>query len=172
VIAVGLLVPFGAFDNAVDAFMESRFGIDTGLLVTGSIWLLVGAYMVRFLAAAIGAYEGGLATVTRNVDAAARVLGAGPWGTVRRVHLPVLRPAVATAALIVFVDVAKELPATLILRPFNFDTLAVQAHRLAADERLQGAAVPSLALAALGLIPVLIVMRRMGREAGSGGGAS
>ncbi|TFL18684.1 ABC transporter permease [Jannaschia formosa] len=163
VIAVGLLVPFGAFDNAVDAFMESRFGIDTGLLVTGSIWLLVGAYMVRFLAAAVGAYEGGLATVTHNVDAAARVLGAGLWGTVRRVHLPVLRPAVATAALIVFVDVAKELPATLILRPFNFDTLAVQAHRLASDERLSGAAVPSLALAALGLIPVVILMRRMGR---------
>jgi iron(III) transport system permease protein len=162
-------VPFGAFDNAVDAVMEARFGIDTGLLVTGSIWLLVGAYMVRFLAASLGAYESGLATVTRNVDAAARVLGTGVWGTVSRVHLPVLRPAVATAALIVFVDVAKELPATLILRPFNFDTLAVQAHRLASDERLQGAAVPSLMLAALGLIPVLLVMRRMGRGAGGAG---
>ena len=168
VIAVGLLVPFGAFDNAVDAVMEARFGLDTGLLITGSIWLLIGAYMVRFLAAALGAYESGLTTVTHNVDAAARVLGAGLWGTVRRVHLPVLRPAVATAALIVFVDVAKELPATLILRPFNFDTLAVQAHRLASDERLSGAAVPSLALAALGLIPVLILMRRMGRKGGGG----
>ncbi|WP_220749069.1 MULTISPECIES: iron ABC transporter permease [Jannaschia] len=166
VIAVGLLVPFGAFDNALDAFMEARFGIDTGLLITGSIWLLIGAYMVRFLAAAVGAYESGLSTVTHNVDAASRVLGAGVWGMVRRVHLPVVRPAVATAALIVFVDVAKELPATLILRPFNFDTLAVQAHRLASDERLQGAAVPSLALAALGLIPVLILMRRMGRDRG------
>jgi iron(III) transport system permease protein len=168
VIAVGLLVPFGAFDNAVDAFMESRFGIDTGLLVTGSIWLLVGAYMVRFLAAAVGAYESGLSTVTHNVDSAARVLGAGLWGTVGRVHLPVLRPAVGTAALIVFVDVAKELPATLILRPFNFDTLAVQAHRLASDERLSGAAVPSLMLAALGLIPVILLMRRM-RRVGAGG---
>ena len=169
VIAVGLLVPFGAFDNAVDAVMEARFGIDTGLLVTGSIWLLVAAYAIRFLAAAIGAYESGLATVTRNVDAASRVLGAGAWGLVRRVHLPVLRPAVATAALIVFVDVAKELPATLILRPFNFDTLAVQAHRLASDERLEGAAVPSLALVALGLVPVLLLMRRMGREGGGTG---
>ena len=169
VVAVGLMVPFGAFDNAVDAFMEGRFGIDTGLLVTGSIWLLVGAYAVRFLAAALGAYEGGLTTVTANVDAAARVLGAGLWGTVRRVHLPVLRPAVGTAALIVFVDVAKELPATLILRPFDFDTLAVQAHRLASDERLEGAAVPSLALAALGLVPVLLLMRRMRREGGDAG---
>ncbi|MBM2575321.1 iron ABC transporter permease [Jannaschia sp. Os4] len=161
VIAVGLLVPFAAFDNAVDAVMEARFGIDTGLLVTGSIWLLVGAYMVRFLAAAIGAYEGGLATVTANVDAAARVLGQGVWGTVRRVHLPVLRPALVTAGLIVFVDVVKELPATLILRPFDFDTLAVQAYRLAADERLEGAAVPSLVIAAVGLVPVLLLMRRM-----------
>ncbi|WP_179378202.1 ABC transporter permease [Jannaschia marina] len=164
VIAVGLLVPFGAFDNAIDAFMEATFGIDTGLLFTGSIWLLVLAYMIRFLAAAIGAYDGGLATVTHNVDAASRVLGAGVWATMRRVHLPVVRPAVATAALIVFVDVAKELPATLILRPFNFDTLAVQAHRLASDERLQGAAVPSLALALLGLIPVVVLMRRMRRS--------
>ncbi|WP_109565597.1 ABC transporter permease [Jannaschia seohaensis] len=170
VIAVGLLVPFGAFDNAVDAFMEANFGIDTGLLITGSIWLLVGAYMVRFLAAAIGAYESGLSTVTHNVDAAARVLGAGLWGTVARVHLPVLRPAVGTAALIVFVDVSKELPATLILRPFNFDTLAVQAHRLASDERLSGAAVPSLMLAALGLIPVILLMRRMRRSGVGGGG--
>ena len=166
VVAVGLLVPFAAFDNAVDAFMEARFGLDTGLLVTGSIWLLVGAYAVRFLAAALGAYEGGLATVTRNVDAAARVLGAGGWATVRRVHLPVVRPAVLTAATIVFVDVAKELPATLILRPFDVDTLAVQAHRLAADERLQGAAVPSLMLAALGLVPVVLLMRRMRRADG------
>ena len=172
VIAVGLLVPFGAFDNAVDAFMEARFGIDTGLLVTGSIWLLVMAYAIRFLAAAIGAYESGLSTVTRSVDSAARVLGAGVWSMIGRVHLPVLRPAVATAALIIFVDVAKELPATLILRPFNFDTLAVQAHRLASDERLEGAAVPSLALAFLGLIPVLILMRGMRRDDGTGGASS
>ena len=163
VIAVGLLVPFAAFDNAVDRVMEARFGIDTGLLVTGSIWLLVAAYLIRFSAAAIGAYEAGLATVTRNVDAASRVLGEGVWGTVRRVHLPVLRPALLTAGLIVFVDVAKELPATLIMRPFDFDTLAVQAYRLASDERLQGAAVPSLVIAAVGLIPVLLVVRRMGR---------
>ncbi|KIT17553.1 putative 2-aminoethylphosphonate transport system permease protein PhnV [Jannaschia aquimarina] len=163
VIAVGLLVPFAAFDNGLDRLMEARFGIDTGLLVTGSIWLLVAAYMIRFLAAAIGAYEGGLATVTRNTDSAARVLGRGVWGTVRDVHVPTLVPSLMTAALIVFVDVAKELPATLIMRPFNYDTLAVQAYRLASDERLQGAAVPSLVIVAVGLIPVLILCRRIGR---------
>ncbi|MEM8789715.1 MAG: iron ABC transporter permease [Pseudomonadota bacterium] len=163
VIAVGLLVPFAAFDNAVDAFMRARFDISTGLLLTGSIWLLVGAYMIRFLAAALGAYEGGIAQVGPNLDAAARVLGRGVLGTVRRVHLPILTPSLMTAALIVFVDVMKELPATLIMRPFNFDTLAVQAHRLAADERLEGAAVPSLVIAALGLVPVILLCRRIAR---------
>ncbi len=164
VIAVGLLVPFAAFDNAIDAFMEARFGIDTGLLFTGSIWLLVAAYMIRFMAAALNAYDGGQATIHPHMDAVARTLGATPAGLVRRVHLPLLRPSVMTALLIVFVDVMKELPATLIMRPFNFDTLAVQAHRLAADERLSGAAVPSLVIVAVGLLPVLLVCRALGRR--------
>ena len=163
VIAVGLLVPFAALDNAVDGFMREGFGVSTGLLVTGSIWLLVAAYAIRFLAAALGAYEGGQATVNPNMDAAARALGSSPMGTLRRVHLPILTPSLATAALIVFVDVMKELPATLIMRPFNFDTLAVQAHRLASDERLEGAAVPSLVIVAVGLLPVALICRQVGR---------
>ncbi|MBB93322.1 MAG: iron ABC transporter permease [Rhodobacteraceae bacterium] len=164
VIAVGLLVPFAAFDNVLDAFMRARFDISTGLLVTGSIWLMVAAFMVRFLAAALGAYEGGQSTVHANMDAAARSLGQTPWGTLRRVHLPILTPSLLTALLIVFVDVMKELPATLILRPFNFDTLAVQAHRLASDERLEGAAVPSLVILAVGLLPVILICRQVGRR--------
>ena len=164
VIAVGLLVPFAAFDNALDAFMEARLGISTGFLITGSIWLLVGCYMVRFLAAAMGAYEGGLATVHRNMDASARSLGQGPFGTLRLVHIPMLTPSLLTALLIVFVDVMKELPATLILRPFNYDTLAVQAYRLASDERLEGAAVPSLVIVAIGLLPVILICRQVGRH--------
>ncbi|MFP4569959.1 ABC transporter permease [Rhodosalinus sp.] len=164
VIAVGLLVPFAALDNAIDAFMEARFGIDTGLLFTGSIWLLVAAYTIRFMAAALNTYDGGQASLHPNMDAVARTLGATPGGLVRRVHLPILRPSVMTALLIVFVDVMKELPATLIMRPFNFDTLAVQAHRLAADERLSGAAVPSLVIVAVGLLPVALVCRTLGRR--------
>lgn len=163
VIAVGLLVPFAAFDNALDGWMRAQFDISTGLLFTGSIWVLVGAYMIRFLAAALGAYEGGISTISDNMDAAARVLGKGVWGVVARVHLPILTPSLLTAALIVFVDVMKELPATLIMRPFNFDTLAVQAFRLAADERLEGAAVPSLAIAAIGLLPVVLLCRKVRR---------
>ncbi|MEP3330992.1 iron ABC transporter permease [Sedimentitalea sp.] len=164
VIAVGLMVPFAAFDNALDAWMRATFDISTGLLVTGSIWLLVAAYMVRFLAAALGAYEGGQSTVHANMDAASRSLGETPLGTLRRVHLPILTPSLLTALLIVFVDVMKELPATLIMRPFNYDTLAVQAYRLASDERLEGAAVPSLVIVAVGLLPVILICRQVGRN--------
>jgi iron(III) transport system permease protein len=164
VIAVGLMVPFAAFDNALDAWMRSTFDISTGLLITGSIWLLVVAYMVRFLAAALGAYEGGQAIVHVNMDAASRSLGQTPLGTLRRVHLPILAPSLLTALLIVFVDVMKELPATLILRPFNYDTLAVQAYRLASDERLEGAAVPSLVIVAMGVLPVILICRQVRRR--------
>lgn len=164
VIAVGLIVPFAAFDNALDAFMEARFGIDTGLLITGSIWLLIAAYGVRFMAAALSAYDAGLSTINPNVDAVARTLGRTPRSMLRGVHLPILRPSILTGLLIVFVDVMKELPATLIMRPFNFDTLAVQAHRLAADERLNEAAVPSLVIVAVGLLPVIILCYGLGHE--------
>lgn len=162
VIAVGLMVPFARLDNWIDARMEAWFDISTGLLISGSIWLMIAAYMIRFLAAAIGAYDSGLSSVTPNIDAASRVLGRTAWGTARAVHLPILRPSILTALLIVFVDTVKELPATLILRPFNYDTLAVQAFRLASDERLDGAAVPSLMIAAISLIPVALLLSQMG----------
>ncbi len=164
VIGAGLLFPFAAFDNALDAFMEARFGIDTGLLITGSIWLLIIAYMVRFMAVALNAYESGLSTLNANVDAAARSLGASPGRMMRRVHLPILRPSILTALLIVFVDIMKELPATLMLRPFGMETLAVQVHNLAADERLREAAVPSLVIGAVGLLPVALLCWTIGRE--------
>jgi len=167
VIAVGLLFPFARFDNALDAFMEANFAIDTGLLISGSIWLMIIAYMVRFMAVALNTYESGLATINPNVDAVARTLGHSPLPMLRRIHIPVLRPAVLTALLIVFVDVMKELPATLILRPFNYDTLAVQAHRLASDERLQEAAVPSLVIVAVGLIPVALLCWSLSRDSRS-----
>ena len=166
VIAVGLMVPVAALDNALDAFLRASFGVSSGLLLTGSLALLCLAYLVRFSAAALGALDGGLATLPPAIDWVARTLGSGPARTVVRVHLPVMLPSILTAALIVFVDVMKELPATLILRPFNFDTLAVQAHRLAADERLNGAAVPSLVIVAFGLLPVVLVTRAIARGRG------
>ncbi|MFQ8431782.1 ABC transporter permease [Amaricoccus sp. W119] len=159
VIAVGLLVPFAHLDNAIDAIARERFGVSTGLLLTGTIWLLVLAYMARFMAVALNTYDAGMATVSPNIDAVARTLGTRPLALLTRVQIPILKGSLLTAALLVFVDVLKELPATLIMRPFNFDTLAVQAHRLAADERLDQAAVPSLVIAAIGLLPVILVCR-------------
>ena len=163
VIALGLFVPIAFAENAIDAWMRQTFGISTGLFLSGSIALLVMAYMIRFLAAALGAWRAGEMTVTRDLDRAAANLGATPPAILRRIHLPLLRPAVLTAALLVFVDTVKELPATLIIRPFGWDTLAVQAYRLAADERLAGAAIPSLIIVAIGLLPVIMVCRGMRR---------
>lgn len=164
VIAVGLMVPFAAFDNALDAFLETHFGVRSGLLFTGSIWLLIIAYMGRFMAAALNTYSSALDALPGSIDAAARTLGRGPWSVLFRIQVPAVSAAVLTALLIVFVDVMKELPATLILRPFNLDTLAVQAHRLASDERLALAAVPSLVIVAFGLLPVILVCRSLGRK--------
>jgi len=159
VIAIGLLVPFAGLDNAIDAFMRDRFGVSTGLLFTGTIGLLVLAYLTRFMAIALNSFDAGLATVSPNIDAVARTLGRTPRGVLFGVHLPILRGSLLTALLIVFVDVMKELPATMMMRPFNFDTLAVQAYRLASDERLDQAATPSLVIVAAGILPVILVCR-------------
>ena len=161
VIAVGLMVPFAHLDNALASFSKAHFGFSTGLLFTGSIWLLVVAYMVRFMAAALSAFETGITQINPNIDAAARTLGKTPAAMIAKVHLPLMRTSLLTGLLIVFVDAMKELPATLIMRPFNFDTLAVQAHRLASDERLEQAAVPSLVIVAFGLLPVILLCRAL-----------
>ncbi|WP_035267272.1 iron ABC transporter permease [Ahrensia sp. 13_GOM-1096m] len=157
VIAVGLLVPMAAFDNALDAFLREKFDISSGLLLSGSIIILIFAYAVRFMAAALSAFDTGMSAIKPNVDAVARSLGANSMRMFLKVHLPLMRASLLTGLLIVFVDTMKELPATLILRPFNFDTLAVQAYRLASDERLAQAAVPSLIIVAFGLLPVIIL---------------
>ncbi len=164
VIAVGLLIPLATFDNAMDAWARARLGISTGLLLTGSVAALLLGYSVRFMAVALNAVEAGLSTIRPAMDQAARTLGHGPAATLARIHAPLLRGSLLTAALIVFVDVMKELPATLIMRPFNMDTLAVQAYRLAADERLAQAAVPSLVIVAFGFLPVLLLAREIRRS--------
>ncbi len=164
VIAVGLLVPLAAFDNALDAWARETLGVSTGLLLTGTVAALLLGYSVRFMAVALNAVEAGLATIRPAMDQAARTLGHGPAATLARVHAPMLRGSLLTAGLIVFVDVMKELPATLIMRPFNMDTLAVQAYRLAADERLAQAAVPSLVIVGFGFLPVLLLAREIRRS--------
>jgi len=169
IIAVGLLIPLTTFDNALDAWMRATLGISTGLLLTGTIAALVFAYMVRFMAVALNTLEASLGKITLSIDEAARTLGAGTGRLLFRVHLPLISGGVLTAALIVFVDILKELPATLIMRPFNFDTLAIQAYRLASDERLAEASTPSLVIMAVGLLPVLLLSRQIARtRPGSG----
>ncbi|MCR9255940.1 MAG: iron ABC transporter permease [Alphaproteobacteria bacterium] len=164
IIAVGVLISFAWLDNSIDGWMRANLGISTGLLLTGTIAALVFAYLVRFLAVALQAMEASLAKVTPNMDSAARVLGRGPVQTLAEVHAPLMRTSILTAGLLVFVDVMKELPATLIVRPFNFDTLAVQAYNLAADERLAEASTASLTIVAVGLLPVILLSRTIARS--------
>ena len=163
VLAVGVLLPLGALDGALAAFAQREFGMRTGLLLTGSVVALIYAYLVRYFAVAWNGIEPAFARITPNMDAAARGLGAGTTGTLLRVHAPLLSRAAAAAALLVFVDVMKELPATLVLRPFNFDTLATRTYTLAQDERLAEAALPSLAIVGVGVLPLLILARAVRR---------
>ncbi len=159
VLAIGVLLPLGALDAFYADWRRSVTGVSPGLLLTGSIAALVYAYVVRYFAVAWNAVEPGFARITPAMDAAARSLGVGAAGTLFRVHAPLLLRSAAAALLLTFVDVMKELPATLILRPFNFDTLATQAYQLARDERLAEAAVPSLAIVAVGLVPIMLLAR-------------
>lgn len=163
VIAVGVLMHLGWIDTRLDAFLDDVFGISPGLLLSGTIVGLVFAYLVRFLAVAFGGIEASLAKITSSMDEASRSLGRRSLATLLQVHVPLLRGSLLTAGLLVFVDVMKELPATLIVRPFNFDTLAVRVYRLASDERLMEAAPGALAIALVGLIPVLVLSWEISR---------
>ena len=164
VIAVGILVPVARIDNLLADWLEAQFGVQAGLIFTGSVLALVYAYLVRFLAVALQTVEAGLAKIRPSMEDAARSLGHSPLRVLASVHAPMLLPSLLTAGLIVFVDVMKELPATLVMRPFNFDTLAVQAYHYASDERLPQAAAASLVIVAVGLIPVIVLTRAMIRR--------
>jgi iron(III) transport system permease protein len=164
VIAVGILLPLGKLDNAIADWIRQQFGIKTGLLLTGSIAALIYAYLVRFLAVAFHTVEAGLTRVTPSMDDAARSLGLSLGRTLARVHVPIMWSSLATAALLVFVDVMKELPATFAMRPFNFDTLAVEAYNLAKDERIAEAAVPSLVMVGIALLPLILLSRQIARS--------
>ena len=159
VLAIGVIIPFATFDNSVDSFMREHFGIVTGLLLSGTVFALVFAYLVRFLAVSVGAVEASLGKVTPSMDMAARSLGHGPLQTLRKIHLPLIRGGILTAALVVFVDSMKELPATLILRPFNFDTLATYVYQFASDELLEQCALAALMIMLVGLLPVILLSR-------------
>jgi iron(III) transport system permease protein len=154
VVAVGILGPVG--------WLQQRWPeAGAAALVTGTVFGLMYAYLARFAAVALQSVESGYARVPASIDETARMLGGGRLRLFLRLHLPLLRRSALAAALLVFVDVMKELPATLVLRPFGSDTLAVVAYNLARDERLAEAALPSLAIVAVGLLPVLLLSRAM-----------
>ena len=164
VIAVGILIPIGTIDNAIDTFMRSMFGISTGLLLSGTMTALVFAYLVRFMAVAFGAVESSLVKIKPSLDDASRSLGYGVTKTLIKVHVPMMWGGLLTGAMLTFVDVMKELPATMVIRPFNFDTLAIRVYNLAADERLSEAAGPALAIVLVGIIPVIILSLKIAKS--------
>jgi len=161
VIAVGILMPIGRLDNAISDLSERWLGVPTGLLLSGTVAALVFAYLVRFLAIAISTVQAGLTKIRPTLDDASRSLGNSPTQTLTQVHAPLLSGSLLTAAVLVFVDVMKELPATMVIRPFNFDTLAVRVFQYASDERLVDAAAPALAILIVGMLPVILLSYRI-----------
>jgi iron(III) transport system permease protein len=164
VIAVGVMVPFLWVDRQIASTARDLFGTPLGLILTGTVAALVFAYVVRFLAVALNPVDSGFTRVCGNLDETSRSLGAPPMKTLLRVDLPLLRGTLVSAGLLVFVDVLKELPLTLILRPFDFDTLATRAYQLAADEQLARSALPALLIVAVGVIPVIMLSRIIARQ--------
>lgn len=159
VLAIGVIVPLAAFDNTLDSWMRSSFGISTGLLLSGTTFAIIFAYAVRFLAVASGAVDSSLSKVTPSMDMASRSLGHSPLETLLRVHLPLIRGGILTAGLVVFVDCMKELPATLILRPFNYETLATYVYQYASDEMLEECSLAALLIVLVGIVPVILLSR-------------
>ena len=164
VVAIGVMLPLAAIDRGVDGWARQWLGLSTGLLLSGTVMALLFAYCTRFLPVALHSVEAGLARIRPSMDDAARALGATPRAVLWRVHIPMLRGSLLTAVLLVFVDVLKELPATLILRPFNFNTLAVRTYELASDERLADSASFALAVVLAGIGPVILLSRAIGRS--------
>lgn len=167
ILAIGILIPLASFDNAVDKIMQSAFDIKTGLLLSGTTFAIIYAYCIRFLPMAYGSCDTGFQRLSPNFGHAARILGRSETATIKQIYLPLLRPAIITSALLVFVDCMKELPATLLLRPFNFDTLATRVYDAASLEIFEEGAFPALVIIFVGLIPVALLSWQFHRQNGS-----
>ena len=161
ILALGVLIPLASLDRWLDSLSEKYFGYDLGLLFSGTVFAILLAYVIRFLAVAFGSVESSMTKVTPTMDMAARSLGYTARETLVKFHLPLLRGGIAAALLLVFVDCMKELPATLILRPFNFDTLATYVYQYASDEQLERASLSALVIVLSGLIPIIILNRSL-----------
>jgi len=161
VLGIGVMIPLATFDNALDGWMRESLGVSTGLMLSGTGFAIVYAYTVRFLTMAEGTVDAGFQKLSPHLDMAARTLGRSSLQTLRQVLLPNLRPAVLTAALLVFIETLKELSATILLRPFNFNTLATLVYEDASRGMAQDASVAAIIIIAAGLIPVILVSRSL-----------
>lgn len=159
VLAIGVLIPLAAFDNGLDGWMRNMFGISTGLVLSGTSIAIILTYTIRFLAVAHGSIDAGMGKLSPHLAMASRTLGRSAGRTLLQVQLPLIRPALVAAGLLVFVDGMKELPATILLRPFNFETLATHVYSYASLERFEDAAIAALTIVMVGLIPVILLNR-------------
>lgn len=157
IIALGVLVPFAYFDNSLDLWMTNHFNVSTGLILSGTVFAIIFAYIIRFLAVSFGAVEAGLGKISFNMDEAAQSLGKNRLMTLVNVHVPLMKGSVLTALILVFVDGLKELPATLMLQPFNYSTLATRVFEYASDQKLQESAPWSVAIVLTGILPVILL---------------
>ncbi|WP_446699277.1 ABC transporter permease [Agrobacterium cavarae] len=165
VLAIGVLLPLAGLDNAVDGIMRSHLGISTGLLLSGTAFAIIYAHSVRFMTLAEGTLDAGFQKLSPHLDMASRTLGRTRLQTLVGVLLPNIRPAAITASLLVFIESLKELPATIMLRPFNFNTLSTMVYESASRSRVQDAALPALVIIAAGLVPVILVSHSLDGDA-------
>lgn len=161
VVAIGVLAPLGWLDIKLNLFTDAWFDVQPGLVFSGTVLALIFAYAIRFMSVALNNTEAGIQRIKPSMDEASIVLGDTPFQRLRRIHIPLLKASLLSASLLVFVDILKELPATLVLRPFNFNTLAVKAFELASDERLIDAALPSITIVLVGILPVILLTRTL-----------
>ena len=164
VIAVGVVILSGWFDQTYSELLQLCCAYNPGLILSGGFIALIFAYLVRFLSVSLQTLEAGLNKIKPSMDEAARAYGRSPLQVIRQIHMPIMRGTILTAVLLVFIDVLKELPATLVMRPFNFNTLAVRAYELAGDERLIEASTTGLAIVLAGLIPVIMLSKAIGHS--------
>tara|TARA_B100001057_G_scaffold482832_1_gene558803 strand:+ start:334 stop:1986 length:1653 start_codon:yes stop_codon:yes gene_type:complete len=158
ILAIAMLVPLSFFDKFLSRFLQQYIDGFGSLLITGSVAALIFVYIARFLTISYNSSQMGMNSIHYNLDAAARTLGSPPWQVLKKIHIPLFKPAVLSGFLLVFIDIIKELPATLILRPFNFETLATRVYRLASDERISEASTAALTIIFLGLVPIFLIL--------------
>jgi iron(III) transport system permease protein len=159
VLAVGFYIPVAGLDNLIIDAYRDRTGEELGQIFGGTLAVMLLAYCARFLAVGFGSVEAGLARITRTMDEAAQVLGTTGLKRLYRVHLPMLRAPLLAAAALAFVDIMKELPITLMTRPFGWDTLATRVFEMTSEGEWERAALPAVAICLVGLLPIFFLVK-------------